>query len=109
MVKDEMDKLKASLLSDEQADALARIKQHSDFNDLAQRRELGQGRPLNAKSMRPCAGCWSRSSSRRRCRDSSRSRSAYRDRSRHQEEPSGSDNYSSAHRPPHNGAVFTCG
>ncbi len=42
MVKNEVDKLKASLLSDEQADALARIKQHTDFNDLAQRSELGQ-------------------------------------------------------------------
>ncbi len=39
---DEVSKLKASMLSDEQVAALAKMKQHTDFNDLAQKSELGQ-------------------------------------------------------------------
>lgn len=39
---DEAAKLKASMMSDAQITALSTMKQHTDFNDLAQKSELGQ-------------------------------------------------------------------
>ncbi|HDW8992297.1 TPA: toprim domain-containing protein, partial [Escherichia coli] len=39
---DEVSKLKATLLSSEQVEALSTMKRHTDFNDLAQKSELGR-------------------------------------------------------------------
>lgn len=39
---DEASKLKAALLSSEQVEALSTMKRHTDFNDLAQKSELGR-------------------------------------------------------------------
>ena len=39
---DEAAKLRASMMSDAQITALSTMKQHTDFNDLAQKSELGQ-------------------------------------------------------------------
>lgn len=41
LAQGEADKLKASMLSDAQVAALLKMKQHTDYNDLAQKSELG--------------------------------------------------------------------
>lgn len=41
LAQGEADKLKASLLSDSQVGALLKMKQHTDYNDLAHKSELG--------------------------------------------------------------------
>ncbi|SDY94102.1 Antirestriction protein ArdC [Nitrosomonas halophila] len=51
LADDEVAMLKASMLSDTQIAALSTMKQHTDFNDLAHKSELGQGgvkRQINA-------------------------------------------------------------
>ncbi len=41
LAEGEADKLKASMLSDAQVEALTKMKKHTDFNDLAHKSELG--------------------------------------------------------------------